>query len=484
MEKYLIENQSFPSKRKWLFLILTGGLLFRLAFLFFGGKYYYGAENFQIQGDTYGWIDSIMNLIQHGIYTSDLTVKNAAFFRPPGYAFIIGIFYLLTGCNLDLGLQLLSFSQIILDTVAIWLVYKIMLNISKSEKASLFTSALYATYPFIIVWTPVLYAESLSVFFILSALFFLTKEITIKNLLLSGIFTGMAVLTRLQCIFILPAILLYLSANKISVETIKTKLVPYLIGFGLLYGLWPIRNLIFQDRLVFSQDLRVGKHWSPDYMAFMEYIFAVKTDHQPQYQQIIENKKVEWPKNSFGTTHDSLLLRKTIEQFRVCGTGLSYFKFHAGLLATPIKSSENCDQEIAENFTLLKNNFIKQFPLDYYLLVPLSNLKKGIFKFSLLGDKSGAVKLAASTLFIYRTFLIVLGFILLFVNYKKKWFQPQFGTLAITYFLLWYFFLCFVYRNIEIRYFLQCDILLLFPIGLLIEKIVSKYSRPTKIKKA
>jgi hypothetical protein len=467
-----MDNIHQTQHRKWLSIIIIGGLILRLFFIFIGGKFYFGTENFQVQGDTYGWLDSIMNLIKHGTYTSDPEVENAAFFRPPGYAFIIGLFYFLAGGNIETGIQLLSFSQIALDTFAIWMVYKISTRISKSETSALITAAIYATYPFIIVWTPVLYAESMSVFFLIAALFFLTNDHTRKNLLLSGLFVAMAVLTRLQCIFIVPAILLYLVSSKLNVEIIKTKLFPFLLGFTLLYGLWPIRNFIFHDRILLSQDLRVGKHWSPDYMAFMDYIFAVKTDHQPQYQQITENLEVDWPSTSYGTKADSLLLLQTIEKFRTCGTGLSYFKFHAGLIPATVSKSENCDAEIEKNFTLLKENYVKKFPLDYYLWVPLSNLKKALFKFSLLGDKSGAVKLAASALFLYRTALVLLGILLIWMNYRKKWFQPQFGTLAICYFLLWYFFLCFVYRNIEIRYLLHCDILLLFPLGIFLGKII------------
>lgn len=477
MEKTIENKNSTSPVKKWLPIILISGLILRIFFLLVGGKYYFGTENFQVQGDTYGWMDSILNLIHHGVYTSDLEVANAAFFRPPGFAFIIGLFYLIAGGNMDTGVQLLSWSQILLDTLAIWMVFKITFQVSRQAIPALTTALLYATYPFIIVWTPVLYAESLSVFFLITSLYFITKEnLQKKDLILGGLFTAFAVLTRLQCIFIIPAILLFLSNKKFDLPTLRYSILPYVLSFTLLYSLWPIRNYLFHDRLVFSQDLRVGKHWSPDYMAFMDYIFAVKTDHQPQYQQIIENKVVEWPETSYGTPQDSLLLLSTIEKFRTCGTGLSYFKFHAGLVKEPVKKDENCDEEIASNFHQLKENYMRQFPVNYYLLVPLSNLKKSLFKFSLYGDKSGAVKLAASALFLFRTFLVLVGVIIILLNYKKKWFQPNFGTLALLYFLLWYFFLCFVYRNIEIRYLLHCDILLLFPTGILIGKWIQTKS--------
>ncbi len=469
MEKTLIDKSSSSSTRKWQITIIILGLLLRIFFLLVGGKYYFGTENFQVQGDTYGWMDSIFNLINHGIYTSDIQVENAAFFRPPGFAFIIGFFYFIANGNLDLCIQLISWSQILLDTLAIWMVYKITFEIGKHELSALVSSFLYATYPFIIVWTPVLYAESLSVFFVISAIFFIVKEDFKKqNLIWSGIFTASAVLTRLQCIFILPAIILYISNKKTN--TIKSRILPYLLAFSLLYGLWPIRNYIFHNRIVFSQDLRVGKHWSPDYMAFMDYIFSVKTDHQPQYKQITENTEVEWPSTSYGSREDSLLLLSTIEKFRNCGTGLSHFKFHAGLIKEPIKKQDNCDLEIESNFQQLKSNYIKKFPINYYLIVPLNNLKKALFKFSIYGNKSNVIKLATSTLFLYRTLLVLFGILVIILNYRKKWFQTKFGTLSIFYFLLWYFFLCFVYRNIEIRYLLHCDILLLIPLGIFIGK--------------
>jgi len=471
-----IENTSFEKNHKrWLAAIILSGLLFRILFLMFGGKFYFGTENFQIQGDTYGWLDSILNLINHGIYTSDLEVKNGAFFRPPGFAFLIGIFYFLCGSDVNSGLQMLSWTQIGLDTLAIWMVFKITFSISRNYNTSLIAAALYAIYPFIIVWTPVLYAEATSVFFLITSIFFLTKQNTSgKNSIISGLFAGMAVLTRLQCIFIVPALVLYLYKSKTGRFNLKSRMLPFLVSFGLLYGSWPLRNLVFHDRLLFSQDLRVGKHWSPDYMAFMEYIFAVQTDHQPQYKQLTENLVVEWPAASYKIPEDSALLAKTTELFKTCGTGLSHFKFHAGLIKAPVAPDKNCDATIEKNFLKLKESQIKNNAVHYYLLVPLSNLKKSIFKFSLYGDKGFLVKLAGSSLFLYRTFFILLGLLAIILNYKKKWFDPAFGTMAITYFCIWYFFLCFVYRNIEIRYLLHCDILLLIPSAAFIGSLFKK----------
>ncbi|CAN5555514.1 hypothetical protein BH11BAC2_BH11BAC2_04410 [soil metagenome] len=470
-----MEEVKKNSDWKWLKLIILLGLLFRILFIVVGGKFYFGTPDFKIQGDTYGWIDSIMNLIRNGTYSSDLNVPNASFFRPPGFGFLIGIFYFIGGQNMDTGLQLLSWFQILLDTLAIWMIYKIAINMGTSPRASLISAFLYATYPFIIVWTPVLYAESSSVFFMISSLYFLSDAKTYKrNFIYSGIFAGIAVLTRLQCIFLIPGLAYFawnLSNRKIN---FKSGLISFLLCFGLVYGLWPARNLIFQDRLVFSQDLRVGKHWSPDYLAFMDYIFSIKTDHQPEYQQIIENQKLDWPQDAYVHPGDSFLLAETIEKCRTCGTGFSYFKYHAGLIKAPLGPNENCDSLIEYNFQQLTRSQKDNNKLNYYIKTPISNLKKALFKLSLYGDKSTAVKAAGATLFSYRTLLILLGIIASIMNYRKKWFNPVYGTMALSYFVLWYFFLCFVYRNMEIRYLLHCDLLLLIPCAAMIAGFFSK----------
>jgi 4-amino-4-deoxy-L-arabinose transferase-like glycosyltransferase len=448
-------------------LIIFLGAVLRILFSLYGGSFYFGQEDFKVQGDTYGWIDSILNLIHHGEYTSDPNEPNARFFRPPGYAFVIGIFYLITGQNLDSALSLLSWFQVALDCIGIWLVYRICLNIQLNEKCAETAAFFYAAYPFVIVWSPVLYAESISVFFLLTTTWLITSNPSNKRMVLAGIFLGLAVLTRLQCFFILPGALLYLLRRNWKTNSLRF-LIVFSSAFLLTYGTWPLLNVLMHQRMVFSQDLRVGKHWSPDYLAFMDFIFAIKTDHQPQYQQIIENQQVVWPESVKLDEHDSLLMAETIGLCRTCGTGFSYFKLHAGLIGEPISKTANCDSLIVTNFKELKASQIRKNPLHHYLYTPLSNLKKALFKFNLYGDKGIFVKLAASGLFLGRTLMIFLGLIALWMNRKKKWFDPCFSTFVFAYFILWYLFLCFIYRNIEIRYLLHCDILLLIPAAFMI----------------
>lgn len=469
--------------RKHLLYIVLAGLIIRIFFSLFGGEIYYGTRDFKIQGDTYGWIESIQNLIEHGEYTSDLTEPNAHFFRPPGYAFIMGIFYFLAGRNFTLGLELLSWFQIILDALNIYLVANIAYNISRNRQAAVIAAILYACYPFIIVWTPVLYAESISVFLVTASIYFITAEnVNNRHLIYSGIFTGLAVLTRLQCIFLLPPIVFLIFKNLNTKGSWQFKLLLFSAAFGLVYGTWPARNYLFQNRLLFSQDLRVGKHWSPDYLSFMDYIFTIKTDHQPQYQQIINNEVVEWPAISYSVPGDSALLAETINKCRTCGTGFSYFKYHAGLINSVIPKDSSCDRDIELNFKKLTQSQKAHNKLNSFLITPLGNLKKALFKFQLYGNKSPLVKLSAAILFISRTILIFLGLTIILLNYKRKYFNPDFGSAVLIYSLLWYLFLSFIYRNMEIRYLLQCDILLLIPSAFILEKWSSNFIKSRQLK--
>lgn len=469
-----MEKINNPGSRLYLGIIILIGAVLRILFWQFGGEIYYGTKDFSVQGDTWSWLEAFLNLWDSGIYTTDLTSSNAKFFRPPGYSYFLGGIYLLTGRDLELTSMVVSIVQIVADCMVIGFIYHITLNISKIKIAAFTAASLYACYPFVIVWTPVLYAECMSIFFISAslALYFTNWR---NRYILSGILAGIAVLTRLQCIFFIPFFAWFVFQKSADTNKIKPILF-FLLGFSVSYGTWPARNIINHNRFLFSQDLNVGKHWSPDYMAFMDYVFSIKTDHQPQYSQIIHGETVIWPDESYLNTDDSVTLAELSQKCRECGTGFSYFMYYAGIRDTTLSKSENCDDFINSGFKKLINEQKQYNAINYYIKTPLGNLKKALFKFSLYGNKSTIVKIAGSTLFIYRTLLILIGVTAIILNYRRRWFDPSFGTMLLLYFISWYLYLSVVYRNMEIRYLLHVDILLLIPatfllIGILSEKV-------------
>ena len=466
--------------------ILALGIILRLLFVFVGGKIYYGKADFFTQGDTPSWFHSFENLANTGTYTVDPAVENGKFFRPPGYAFLFGIFYLITLKNYLLASKILVWVQVLMDIISIWLVQQIAFMAVKDKKGfnkvafGNTAALLFAAYPFVIVWAPVLYAETSSLFFLLLSIYFSMKLLSGKNTFLSGVMGGIAALIRLQCIFALPLIgLTYLFSD----EGIKRKLrAIVLFGFGILitYGLWPARNYFIQHRLVFSQELNIGYFWADDYIAFMDYVYSVRTDHNPVYHQITLGEKVDWPASAYLNKNDSLLLDSVSHLCSTCGTGFSYFMVYDGVRQTPVGPAENCDSAIASIFYTLKEEQQKHNAFHYWITVPLGNLQKSLFKFSLYGNKSKIVKLLSSFLFVFRTFFIALGLFGIYLGLRNKFFEKRFAFFLLSYVVIWYFFLSFFYRNMEMRYLLHTDVLLLIPAAYVFVVLFAK-KNPTAI---
>lgn len=74
------------------------------------------------------------------------------------------------------------------------------------------------------------------------------------NYFFSGLILGFAALTRLQIIFIFPAIgLALLIQFKKNIPQLLRISVPVTIAFILSYGLWPLRNYVNYNKLIFHR---------------------------------------------------------------------------------------------------------------------------------------------------------------------------------------------------------------------------------------
>ena len=56
----------------------------------------------------------------------------------------------------------------------------------------------------------------------------------------------------------------------------------------------------------------------------MQYIYCVKTDWDPQYTSIKENKKTVFPDISYTNKVDSIKLERAIYLMQNCGSGISH----------------------------------------------------------------------------------------------------------------------------------------------------------------
>lgn len=461
-------------KSRSLTIVLIIGLLIRIIFTFFVAKSYFGRENIYVDADTWAWLNSFINLINNGSYSLNLAHEYGFFGRMPGYSFFLGFIYYLTGQNADVAFPIVAWIQIIADVFSIYLVAKISFKLFENNKISLFTSILYAFYPFIIVWNPVAYSESLSIFFMLVSITYLVGERKFKYFH-TGVFVSLAILFRPQIALLVPAIGLYIIIcnYKQGIIPLIKKLIYFGFAILLVYGSWPIRNYVNHNKIILTQDLRGIKNWDIDVLAFLQYVYSVKAEWEPQFSNIIQNKEVKFPMLAYENKEDSIKLERAIYLSKNCGSGFSNW---CGYWKAPVEG-ENCNEEIKTIFDELRASQIKNNPLNFYLLLPLQNLKKALFKISLT-DNSTMIRKLASGLFLYRTLLILLGFIGGIILMKRKKYS---WLVFIAFPIILYLALCFgtspQFRNIEMRYFLPADIMLLFPAAYFINFIYEKIKR-------
>jgi len=457
----------FNSNRKLLILCILIGALIRIVFTVTIAEHYFGRENIYVNNDTPAWTNSFVNLIETGTYSTNPDHEYGYFLRMPGYSFFIGIFYLITGGNLEITYPLIAWIQILLDVFMIFIVYRTGMNIFQNIKTALILSLIYACYPFIIVWNPVVYSESLSIAFLIITVYFFSGSNRYRYYL-SGIFISLGILNRPQLILFVPIIGLFML---FQYRRQFKYLFKYGIQFSLMivivYGAWPARNYFNHNKLIFTQDLRAAANWNIDVIAFMQYIYSVKPEWEPQFSNIIHNKKVSFPKEAYINKEDSLKLEKAVQLSKNCGSGFSNWQ---GYWNEPIEG-DNCNEEIARLFTELRENQIKNNTLNFYLWVPLKNLKKALLK-TRLSDTGSMIRKLASLLFYCRALLIFIGLAGCIMMIKNK---NHYGIVFLLYFFSLYILLCFgtgvQFRNIEMRYFLPADVLLLIPAAYCISKI-------------
>lgn len=457
-----------------IILVCLLGLLLRAFFFAVGASIYFGRENIFVDGDTAAWASSFQNLVDHGTYSVNLDSEYGYFGRMPGYSFFIGLFYLITG-SWESAYPVIAVVQTLLDVAAIFICFKIGENIFGTDSRAAYVLAfLYGIYPFIIVWNPVVYSESISIFFMLVSVYYFVSPEKKYGYLLSGLFLALALLNRPQIALLFPVMAGWIVLTyRRQLRTMVTRAFQFTLLFAIVYGAWPLRNYVNHGKLVTTQDLRGFENWNVDVISFMQYIYSVKSEWEPQFTRILKNEPVTFPPDAYKVAGDSLQLAKAVEMSRTCGSGFSYWPAYSGNREQARQA--DCSAEIAAIFTKLRENQVKHNPMNFYVKVPLSNLKKSLFKFS-LNDTGSAAKKAASLLFIFRTLLILAGAagIILMLRNRKPY-----AMVVAGYFILLYLALSAgtapQFRNIEMRYLLPADILLLIPAAYLFAGLLNRW---------
>jgi hypothetical protein len=309
------------------------------------------------------------------------------------------------------------------------------------------------------------------------ALYLASKSENKRMLFFAGLAIGAAVLNRPQIALLVPVFTLFLLPAK-SFQSFFWKGSLFAFGFLLIYGPWPVRNYVNHDKIILTQDLRGIPNWDEDVLAFLQYIYSVKAEWEPQMGQILQNEKVEWPAHAYTSQTDSIKLEKAVYNAQNCSRGFSYWKRY---WQEPIKT-ECCTAETTQLFRELRASQIEANPLNFYLIIPLQNLRKALFKIKLTSPGSRVAAIAGSLLFSFRTVMLILGLLGAIVAIRQQKYQY---LLPLLYMVFLYVALCFgtspQFRNIEMRYFLPADVLMLIPAAFLFNLVWYKYYRKVNL---
>jgi len=439
--------------------VIVVALIARFLFLLVGAKIYYGTDNFYVGGDTFAWANMFESLWKTGNYTINPNDPEGWFFRLPTYSFFIGFFWIFIQ-DWYLAFKVIAIAQILLDASCVWFIYRICKNIGADQKSALIAAFLYAIYPFAIVWTTMIYAESLTNFL----LFFGFYLFTSKKYSLSGFVIALAMLCRPQAFMLAPFLPFLYTGTSIK-KWFSKPVIVYGLSCFLLFSTWPIRNYFVHDKLVLTYEIGGSENWTKDVTNFRWYIYSVKSEWEPQFTQIIKNEEVTIPEFAKQFPEDLPKLERAFALAKSCAPGFSFWK---GYYAKPIYNN-GCLDSVATLFNELRLGQIQKNPFNYYITVPFQNLKKALFKIDLY-NTSGFKLWMGRVLFGFRSILIVLGIfasIYLFIKFEKYR-----GIILATTFFFWsfYIFICFGTssnsRNVEVRFFLPTDIFMLIPLGI------------------
>ncbi|UOQ74434.1 ArnT family glycosyltransferase [Hymenobacter cellulosilyticus] len=383
-------------------VLLLGGLVVRLLFLWVGADVYYHGKSPYINNDTYSFTQSFYNLLEQGIYSFNLRNPEAAFGRLPGYPFFWGAHRLLVGRTYVY--PAVAFTQILLDTGAIYLVYATTRALTHDLRAAWVSALLYAGYPFIIVWLTISGSEALGTFMTILAFWWLaTRPVTKATAVGAGLLIGLAFMVREYLgILLLGAFFWVYQSKGLNWHFIRLS-VLVAVGFLVVYVGWPIRNYLGQHKLVLVKTRTAGyDRYAEDVSTARQWIYGWTTEADPYLDGIAGLKPLPaFPAGVVGSPAEARQIQALIQRVRQCGTG-----FHSWRYAQMYPRPTNCNAELAAGFTALHDSYKQRHPWLYWFRVPLINLKRAFFKSQL--QQGGAGKLSF-ILFGYRSALLLLG---------------------------------------------------------------------------
>jgi hypothetical protein len=223
-----------------------------------------------------------------------------------------------------------------------------------------------------------------------------------------------------------------------------------------IYLPWPIRNYAHMGSLMLTKPVSAG------YIGFkddiMNYVYWMYSWHNCDMLHYFNNayddsKPIDYPKEIFNSPSEEKLAHDLIMLGRTCGTSFAWWKKMKSL--PPQKVKCNYDKLIGRGFDVLRNNYIKTHPFVFFIKIPIENLGKAFFKNSLTNSGSKVDGIFA-IMMIFRSVFLLTGILACLLYWENDYFKMSF-----IYFWVMYIFICGVFRQVEMRYVLPADVVML-----------------------
>lgn len=471
--------------------LLGIGLALRVVFLLVGAKIYYLGRQGDIynNGDSYSYVLSFHNLLSYGRYSFDLTEPDAAVGRMPGYPFFYGLHYLVFG---RFVLPALAVTQILLDTLGIWLMYAITARLAPAgSRAPLLAALLLAFYPFSIVWVTIVGTETLGLFLVLLwwATMLLARPRAL-NWVLLGVLLALILYVREflgVCLSVSGLYLLVRAAKGQFSKTALRPLVLVLAGFLSLYIWWPVRNYMTMGRFIPLKPAAAGyANLREDTQAALAWVLTWTNDVTMGIDEVLFAKQPTFPAHVISTSAEKQLIDSLIVLSRTCA---SSFHVRAALYSQNAAAPDaataadelfqyrqaqrvntlrhhNCNPQVAAGFQRLQASYVRRHPIRSRIEVPLQNIQKILFKSQFKTAAGTQVTLAqrlSAVLFTWRSILLAIGLVGAWRYRKHAGLWPALAFSAIV-----FGYMAIIFRSMEMRYLLQADVLMLVPAALLL----------------
>ena len=188
------------------------------------------------------------------------------------------------------------------------------------------------------------------------------------------------------------------------------------------------------------------------------------SDWQPYFDEIVYGEEpVNFPNWVFANEEEIQQAAHLVDLSRECGSG-----FHAWKTNQILK--QNCNPGIATGFQELRKSFIRHKPFHYLVVSPAKSVFKCFFKTDAPPGQSKTKGTLFFVLFLGRgLLLIILAYYALTVTIKDKK-----AVFLVSFPIFMVLFLSFFLRQVEMRYLLQAEALMIPFFGMLICRLFTR----------